>query len=147
MSGVPAVVAAGKMQVGSKGKGGHWTRQQVENRQAAAQKMKRKTPAKLEPPQWVNDDLAVFRIWSAIIKNAKDLDLLDNLDANALATYCKLEAEKERAVKRGDMKLFDKLAKTSLPYAKSLGLTPDGRARLAKAVAEHGKDPNADLFD
>lgn len=141
------VVSASKMKVGRKSDGKHWTKAEVEARRAAAETMKRKTPVKLKPPAWLKEDLAAYRIWSAILRDARDLELLDNLDASALATYCKLESEKEAAVKAGDTRLFDRLAKTSLAYARSLGLTPDARARLAKKKADATNDPNAELFD
>jgi phage terminase small subunit len=141
------VVRADKMAVGHKGSGKHWTNKEVRSRQAAAKKVRRKGPVKLKPPQWLKDDLEAFRVWSAIVKNAKELDLLDNLDANALATFCKLEAQKEKAIKDNDVGLFNRLAKTALAYARSLGLTPDARARLAKKMADGADDPNADLFD
>lgn len=144
---MPNIVSADRMQVGHKGGGKHWTKREVAKRQAAAQKTQRKGPIKLTAPEWLKSDLTAYRIWRQVVKDAQEIELLDNLDANTLATYCKLEAAKEQAATEGDVKQFDKLAKTALLYAKSLGLTPEARARLAKRRAEEEPDPNADLFE
>lgn len=142
------VVTFDKMTVGSKGGGKHWTKAEVERRRMAAQGLQRKKAKPPKAPSWVKNDLQVYALWQQVIKNAKDLDLFDSLDANALATYCVLEVEKARAADAGDMKTFERLARTSLQYAKTLGLTPEARARIAKkrADADLG-DPNADLFE
>lgn len=142
---MPQIVTADKMAVGHKGKGKHWTKKQVNGRQTAADKLKRKGQVKLTAPEWLKDDLDAFRIWTQILRDSEGIELLDNLDANTLATYCKLEAQKMKAV--SDVALFDKLAKTALLYAKALGLTPEARARLAKKMADEEPDPNAKLFE
>lgn len=146
------VVTFDKMQVGHKGKGKHWTKAEVERRKAAAQLVSRQKPRAPKPPAWIKrgkvvNDPEVYAIWQKVVRDAKELDLLDTLDANTLATYCKLEVEKERAIQAGNVALFDRLAKTSLSYAKALGLTPEARARLAKKRADEEVDPNADLFE
>lgn len=143
------VITFDKMQVGSKGGGKHWTKSEVESRRQAAQEVKRAKTKPPRPPEWVKNDLRVFRIWEQVLKDAKGLDLLDSLDANTLATYCKLEAAKQEAIEKNDIETFERLAKTQLPYAKSLGLTPEARARLAKRRADRKRegDPNAALFD
>lgn len=145
---MPAVVNFDKMQVGRKGGGKHWTQDEVDRRRHAAEKTQRKKPSTLKPPAWIASDLQTMAVWQQVIKAAKGLEILDGLDANTLATYCKLEVEKQRAIESEDIVTFDKLAKTALLYAKNLGLTPEARARLAKRRAERDKgDPNADLFD
>lgn len=142
------VVAIDKMGVGRKGKGKHWTKAEVEARRQAAAATKRKKPKAIKPPAWIENDPPAFAIWQRLVLDAKGLDLLDCLDANTLATYCKLEVQKQKAMEEDDIKLFEKLSKTCLLYAKSLGLTPEARARLAKARADGNKgDPNADLFE
>ncbi|NSW92835.1 MAG: P27 family phage terminase small subunit [Firmicutes bacterium] len=144
---MPQVVSFDKMKVGKKGGGKHWTKDEVKAREAAAQSMQRKTPVKPKPPKWLKEDKEAYALWKRIIKDAKDLDLIDNLDAMALATYCKLESAKAKALLDDNIKRFESLSKTSLTYAKALGVTPEARARLAKKRAEHKADPNADLFD
>lgn len=143
------VVSFDKMGVGKKGSGKHWTKGEVERRAAAAQELQRKKTKPPKPPAWVQNDFEVFAVWQQIIKDSKGINLLDVLDANVLATYCKLEVEKQHAVRQGDIETFERLSKTSLQYAKSLGLTPEARARLAKGRAEKkgAGDPNAHLFD
>lgn len=146
---MPAVVDFSKMKVGHKGGGKHWTKNEVARRAAAAQKLKRKgkVKVKLTPPPWLKSDPDAFRIWKKILKELKGIELLDNLDSFTLATYCKLEAEKEKAVLENDIGRFERLAKTALAYAKDLGLTARSRAGLAKRMADEAKDPNADLFE
>ena len=142
-----AVVNFDKMKVGRKSDGRHWTKVEVESRKAAAQKLTRAKPKLPKPPKWVREDADVYRIWKAVIKSIKGLELLDVADAHALATYCKLEVDKENAAVAGNVAMYDRLAKTSLTYAKSLGLTPEARARLARRRAENEIDPNGDLFE
>lgn len=146
---MPGVVSFDKMLVGRKGGGKHWTKSEVERRRQAAQTVTRAKPKPPKPPDWIKNDLALYAVWRRIIADAKDLDLFDALDANALATYCALEVAKQRALEEKEYLLFEKLAKTALQYAKSLGLTPEARARLAKrrADGDPGGDPNADLFE
>lgn len=144
---MPQVVRFDKMQVGHKGEGKHWTKEEVQKRTAAAQETKRKTKVKLSAPKWLKEDKEAMKLWRKIIKDSKEIDLFDNLDATVLATYCKLEREKEKAARGDDIAKFEKLSRTSLTYAKALGLTPEARARLAKKKAEKRDDPNADLFN
>jgi len=142
------VVSIENMQVGKKGGGKHWTKAEVERRRQAVEGLKRKKAKPPKPPEYIKNDPEAFAIWKRIIKDTKDLDLLDSLDADTLATYCALEVSKKKALTKGNLKAFESLAKTALQYAKSLGLTPEARARLAKKRADAVEgDPNADLFE
>jgi len=146
---VPGVVSIDKMQVGRKGGGKHWTRAEVERRHQAAQSITRQKPKPPKPPEWVKNNIELYAIWRRIIADAKDLELFDALDSSTLATYCALEVAKQKALENEDLATFERLSKTALQYAKSLGLTPEARARLAKrrADSDQGGDPNADLFE
>lgn len=145
---VPEVISFHKMAVGKKGGGKHWTKSEVERRRQAAQTVTRAKPKPPKPPEYVKADVRLYAVWREIIRDTKELDLLDALDATTLATYCALEVAKQEARRIGDLELFDKLAKTALQYAKALGLTPEARARLAKKRADaEVTDPNADLFE
>lgn len=142
------VVSIENMDVGKKGGGKHWTKAEIERRRIAAEGLKRKKPKPPKPPEWLKNNPETFAIWKRIIKDTKELELLDSLDTDILATYCALEVSKQSALAQGDLKTFESLAKTALQYAKSLGLTPEARARLAKKRADVMEvDPNADLFE
>lgn len=145
---VPDVISFHKMAVGKKGGGKHWTKSEVERRRQAAQTITRTRPKPPKPPDWVKHSIELYAVWRRIIADAKELELFDALDANALATYCALEVAKQKALEEGEYLVFEKLAKTALQYAKALGLTPEARARLAKRRADaEVTDPNADLFE
>ncbi|MDR3591571.1 MAG: P27 family phage terminase small subunit [Negativicutes bacterium] len=167
------VVSFDKMQVGSKGGGKHWTKKEVEQRTTAAAGMTR-SRVKLRPPDWLMLDPAAADVWKRTIKRLKGFDVMDDLDSDSLAIYCQAVAGFENLVrnqvpvppKTGDPDLdwerrmtyesakarreeeMRKWSRIIVSYAEKLGLTPNGRARLAKKKADKGlKDPNGDLFD
>ena len=155
------VVDFSKMQVGRKGGGKHWTREEVERRAAAAEKLKRKKPAKLRMPIWLDD--AAREVWKKTLKDMAGLELLDRVDEDVLATYCDAVARYRETTMRirtegyvsltqsGEtvspyVKAAQAYARLIMQYADKLGLNPNSRARLAKKIAEDKSDPNADLF-
>lgn len=159
---MPQVVSIEKMQVGKKGGGRHWTKDEVERRKAAAQKLKRKEPVKLKMPVWLDDEAR--QVWRKTLKDMAGFEILDNVDVNTLAVYCDAVARyKEATLKIREhgyvttndngtenvspyVKTAQSYARLILQYADKLGLSPHSRARLAKKIAEE-VDPNADLFD
>lgn len=143
---MPNIVTFDKMQVGKKGEGKHWTKKEVESRKKAAQGLKRKGAIKLIPPVHIKNDLNAYAIWEKAIKDAKDLELLDKLDTRTLATWCKLQADMDKAIYDDDVLLHEKLSRTALTYAKTLGFTAESRAKLAKKKADKVIDPNAEMF-
>lgn len=160
---MPQVVTFDKMQVGRKGGGKHWTKDEVERRKAAAQKLQRKKPVKPKPPIWLDDEAR--QVWKKTLKDLADFDILDKVDSEALAIYCDAVVRYREATlkvrEEGYISLNAQGAETVSPYvraaqsyarimlqyAEKLGLTPNGRARLAKKIADGEDDPNADLFD
>jgi phage terminase small subunit len=110
--------------------------------------MHRHEPVTLTPPDWLLADLAALAVWQQIMKDAGGFEeLLDNLDSRALATFCKLCALEDQAVRANDAEQIAKLARVRLPYAEKLGLTPVSRARLAKKKTDKKDDPNAKFFE
>lgn len=104
---------------------------------------------KLKAPPSITRDKTAKRYWDLTLKRAADVDLLDLLDTDVLASYCAMLSRRDdlqvdyQAWKaeepRGDTDLFAKLnnvEKTILAYAEKLGLTPSGRVRLARQRAE-----------
>lgn len=159
---MPQVVTFDKMKVGKKGGGKHWTKEQVEKRAAAAQRMQRNKPVKLRMPVWLDDEAR--QIWKKTIKALSGLDILDKVDEDTLAVYCDAVARyREATLKIREegytatnaqgteslspyVKAAQSYARIIMQYADKLGLNPNSRARLAKKIAEE-EDPNADLFD
>lgn len=152
------VVTFDKMQVGQKGGGKHWTKDEVEAREQAAQKMKRKKKPRLKMPDWLDENAAA--VWKKTIKDMKDLDLLDRADEDVLAVYCNAVARHKeyscqalKKMKKSPLasvemtRAAQSFARLIIQYADKLGLNPNSRARLAKKIADKGPDPNADLFD
>lgn len=160
---MPQVVTFDKMRVGQKGGGKHWTKEQVEKRAAAAQKLQRKKPAKLKVPIWLDD--AARQVWKRTMKDMADFEILDKVDEESLATYCDAVARyRESTMKVREegytttnaqggesvspyVRAAQSYARIMMQYADKLGLTPNSRARLAKKIADEKVDPNADLFD
>lgn len=133
-----AQVAASKMEVGSKGSGRHWTRAEVEARQAAASELKRDTSAMLRCPSWLTAEAR--KVWTRVKKQAASFDLLDELDIDMLAIYCDVVAKYQET-------RDPSWARLASSYADKLGLTPSARARLAQRRAVEVVDEFGDEFD
>lgn len=103
------------------------------------------------------------RIWNRILADMKGYDILDILDTDALEIYCRqltrlkqLQELFEAALSAEEIGFKTVLSLSSeikgleagiLNYATKLGLTPDGRARLARKTAELPEDdPDGDMF-
>lgn len=110
------------------------------------------------PPKLLTGDAAAKRYWRDILTRMEGVALLDILDTEVMAIYCTLLSRRDRmqrqlkaggleakdtAALRGDLQ---KLEKSILSYAKDLGLTPAGRAQLARKRAAAEADPDADLY-
>lgn len=158
-----AVIDYSKMQIGAKGNGKHWTAKEVKARQEAAEKTIRKTKIKLKMPERLREEEKL--VWTKTIKEMSGFDILDNVDAEQLAIYCETVVKRNGASeilhKEGMIintafgikehpciKIEQSYSRLILQYAERLGLTPNGRARLAKKEANGKvKDKNGDLFD
>lgn len=120
----------------------HWTRAQIEARVQAESGMVRQA-ATLRMPAWLSDDAQV--IWKSVRRKLRGLELLDNLDAEMLAIYCDAVAHyqdvstklREPSINNDEqIKQAQAWARLVASYADKLGLSPNGRARLAKKKAE-----------
>ena len=91
--------------------------------------------------------------WDQIMKDVKDIDLLDNLDAQILAVYCDALVQYRLVTVRSpkstdDIKELQAWARIISTYADKLGFTPGARARLVKKRAdEKKKDKFGSKFD
>ncbi len=158
------VVTYDKMKVGAKGGGKHWTRNQVQARTVAGQKVKPKKRKKLRMPGWLDE--AAQAVWKKTLKNMQDYEILEKADEDVLAVYCdavaryreltvEIAGEKKYTTVNGQgtetvspqVRAAQSYARIVQQYAERLGLTANARARLAKKIAEKEDDPNAALFD
>lgn len=113
--------------------GKHYTKDELEKRQAAESKMRR-AEVKLKAPAFLKEKpcAAALKIWKEITKEGVEIELFDNVDARVLANWCRYQALLEEELERAfpNPKMIDRLGKQSLAYAEKLGLTPTARARL-----------------
>ena len=132
----------------------HQTLQEKESRKKEEERMKR-TEVRLSAPDKVRRDAAAKKYWNRYVREIRELELLDNLDADMLGSYCMILARLDRIQEmlgdgEPDMDVVTKMESTernALAYAQKLGLTPESRARLAKRRAEElPEDPDADLW-
>jgi P27 family predicted phage terminase small subunit len=117
----------------------------------------------LKPPQWLKEDEETLKVWKDIVKKLRGIELLDNIDSELLAMYCRAlvhcrQMEQQMVMKSHSedgekqppidepMKLLQGWNRIATSLAEKLGLTPGGRARLAKRKAEKILDPFADTF-
>jgi P27 family predicted phage terminase small subunit len=130
--------------------GKNWTKAEMEARQVASEKTTRKKKVRLKPPEWLSEEALL--IWKRIIRQTKELELLDALDESMLAVYCDVYVQYSTLSLMlektpDDYKSQQALARLMSGYADKLGLTPAGRARLAKKVADKIVDEFASEFD
>jgi P27 family predicted phage terminase small subunit len=163
VGGMAEIVNFDKMNIGKKGGGKHWTKNEVEQRKAAAQKVTRKKKVNLKMPNWLDEDAR--KVWKKTVKDMKGFDILDKVDEDVLATYCDAVSryketsgyiqERGYTVTNAQgvptvspyVKAQQSYARIMMQYADKLGLNANARARLAKKMADEEEDPNADLFD
>lgn len=143
----------------------HYTNSEKSARIAAENNLSRKKVVLTVPP-YVKKNTGALAYWKKIRKEMKDVELLDNLDADTLGRYCMLAVRLDTlhdglyasygaAALGMDVPPIDNTLlrieateRNLLAYASKLGLTPDSRARLAKKRAEVSeKDPDDDLYD
>jgi len=143
----------------------HLTAAEIEARdQAERAAMPARLPAR---PKTIGAKSPERKIWDRILRDMADFCILDRLDTDALTIYCsqvvrwqklsdmmRLQLTDFDELTPGDVKAFlsrdaemQQLERSILSYASKLGLTPDGRARLARRLAEQEPDdPDGDLF-
>ena len=148
------------MSPGGRDGGKHWTKEEVEARQQAETKVRRKNRTTLKPPAWLKGDGLL--VWKDIRKKLRGIELLDNVDSDLLAIYCdaivhyreSTQLLREKAVNEEGKPVFQEdlikatqaWARIVTQYAEKLGLTPGGRARWAKKAAEAPKDEFGEKF-
>ena len=123
---------------------------------AVAEKSVERETVRLTPPKYLREDDLAMDYWKKTVKRMRGISLLDDVDTEMLAIYCQMLSRRDRLVRIFDVDPTDPrmLANVQaqerllIQYADKLGLTPNGRMRLAKKRAEERPvDNNADLFD
>jgi phage terminase small subunit len=131
-------VTADKMEVGNKGGGRHWTRAEIEARQAAADSMKSDGKVNLKCPSWLSAEAR--KVWNRVKRQTAGWEMLEEADADMLAIYCD-------AVIKYQETGSPTWARLVAQYADRLGLTPAARAKLAQKKAEEALDEFGAEFD
>ena len=154
----------------------HLTDAEKAARQAAeGEVLPQRQDISLKKPKLMGKDPSAGRYWKLVLQRMEGLQILDDLDSDALGVYCSMLSRYERLGKQAaalseriddidaeDARTLLKLVEATnalesktqalerniLQYAEKLGLTPSGRARLAAKRAENAgeEDPDADLF-
>jgi P27 family predicted phage terminase small subunit len=142
--------ATEKIGVGAVNGGKHWTKDEVENRQEAEKALTRKSRIVLKAPKWLSDEALL--VWKDVRKKLIGIELLDNLDTDLLGVYCDAVAKyqalsKKERILEEDTKALQSWARIIVNYAEKLGLSPGGRARLAKKRAQKVTDGFGEEFD
>lgn len=153
-------VSADKMAVGIKSGGKHWTKKEVDARQAAAETMSRKEPIKMRVPEWLDEDAR--KVWRQTLKRLEGVEMLDCSDTEMLGIYCDavsnyrklskglvtiLDEEGQTIAMEDSIKAIQAWMRVIASYADKLGLTPAARARLAKKKADEVIDEFGTEFD
>ena len=121
----------------------HYTKKEMEARKTAGESIKTK-PLRKRPPDWLNEEAK--KEWKKIIKDISDFDLFTSADENLICTYCITMAQYKRSVLNCIIDDSMKLSKILITLSDKLGLSPNGRARLAVKKVNEEKDEIEEKF-
>lgn len=140
----------------------HLTNEEKSARTQAEDENKREGKIRLVEPKAVKEDPRAHAYWRNTKKRIAGINLLDDVDSDMLGIYCQLLARrdllqemlKKESEGDGGVKILRAELLASLQaqerlvaqYAEKLGLTPGGRARLAKRKAEKPKENKFSKF-
>lgn len=131
----------------------HLTPAEREARLSAQQALTR-SKVRLVAPTGVKNNLVAYGYWKTLIRQMREITLLDDLDSGMLAIYCEglarrdwLSGEWGATRDVTTLQRLEAQERLLIQYAERLGLTPSGRVRLAKRRAEEKPvDPDGDLY-
>ena len=137
----------------------HMSKQDRQDRVEQEQKLSRDC-VRLKSPKRIRDNKPALAYWKNTIDRMRGISLLDDVDIDMLAVYCECMARRDELSNQfGTIPYINTKDKTNalislqqqeklvLSYAEKLGLTPAGRARLAKKRAqERPIDNTVDMF-
>lgn len=125
----------------------HLTKAEKTARESTQSAQRRNSRVTLRMPDWLSPE--AVEVWKNLKRKLKDIDLLDNTDADLLAVYCDAYAHyqaasavlvKARTVKsmltKDDITACQSWARLLSSLGEKLGLTPTGKARLARKKAK-----------
>jgi phage terminase small subunit len=127
----------------------HMTNAEKSARAQAENQIERKGKVRLIEPKAVKEDPKAHVYWRNTKKRLAGIKMLDDVDSDMLGIYCQLNARRDGALSH---EIFMKttellsLERLIVQYAEKLGLTPGGRARLAKKAAEKPKENKFSKF-
>lgn len=131
----------------------HLTSEEIKKREAAeAATVKSEKRRYIKKPPKIAENPQAKAIWNRTVRALEGIELLENADADTLAQYCMISARikmlEEKLFGEGatseDVALISRLEaaeRLQLAYADKLGLTPQGRARLAVRIAQAPEEP------
>lgn len=141
--------------------------EQATRAQAEASVTPERTKLKLKAPAYVRNDKAASRYWRDILKRMDGISLLDDLDTEVLGVYCSMLSRRDEAqalyaclaakFENDDADVSDQMEsimsklqgqeRQILQYADKLGLTPAGRANLARKRAASNQPAAGEVDD
>lgn len=148
---------------------GHWTKAQISAKRSAQIDIVRRK-VNLKVPQSIKDNESAVKYWRDTMKRMRGISLLDDLDTDILAAYCRMSADRDDmtaayksalcmddgsdpVMRMSIMSSASDLYKTIqsqdrliLNYASKIGLTPESRVRLAKRKAEERPVEKDEMF-
>ena len=119
----------------------HLSKAERQSRQAAERNLQRSRRVTLKVPDWLSDDAKT--IFQNTKKRLHGLDVLTSADADLLAMYSDAIARYQAGIKTlvgdvapNEITAVQAWSRLALSYAEKLGISPTGRARLAKKKTE-----------
>lgn len=139
----------------------HLTNAEKERREEGEKAFVREGDVLMQLPEYLNEDPEGQRVWCQVLADAEEFGIFDNLDAEALGTYCSVTSriitlrKKYRSCVNGHRKTSDMLdiskelrllESEQLAYASKMGLTPESRIRLAQKSAAGEEEEIEDFY-
>ncbi len=139
---------------------GHLSAEERAERERQENRFRRENVS-MEMPEYLAGDDEGKKLWNRILSDAAEFALFDDLDRDALGTYCCITSrivalrKKYWSAVNGHRKNSEILdiskelrmqEALQLNYAGKLGLTPESRVRLAQKASEPEEDEGDDLY-
>jgi len=118
----------------------HYTKEEISNRKKASEKMISNKLRK-KPPDWLDEDSK--KEWKKILKDTEGFQIFISADENLLAVYCTTITQYKNFLLDSDFKSAQRTLRILIQMSDKLGLSPNGRGRLAVKLAnEEVKEDN-----
>lgn len=124
----------------------HFTKAEIEARKKASEKMMNGNKLRKRPPEWISDEAK--KEWKKILKDIEGFEIFYSSDENLIATYCITLVQYKFLISKNLIMESQKTLKILIQLSDKLGLSPNGRARLAtKEANENIKTTKEDEFE